>query len=168
VLAALRADPSLQGPLLQEAIDEARRFPQDPAKLNDASWKVVSRPGRDAEDHRRALVEAEEACRLVPDDGAYLNTLGVAHYRVARYDRAVESLTRSDALNRKKWKQPQAADLAFLAMAQYRLGHQAQAEELLRALRGAASGSRPGQTDETRAFLREAEQVLAGKVPKQP
>ncbi len=48
----------------------------------------------------------------------FLNTLGVAQYRAGRIREAVATLTRSDGLSGGK----EPADVAFMAMAQLRLG----------------------------------------------
>ena len=55
---------------------------------------------------------------MAPDDAPILNTLGVAEYRVGRYEDALATLTRSNDL----LDAPNYADLAFLAMANRQLG----------------------------------------------
>jgi tetratricopeptide (TPR) repeat protein len=65
---------------------------QSAGALNDASWAAVRQPGADAAAYQRALRQAEAACGLAPDVADYLNTLGVAYYRVAKYPEAVAAL----------------------------------------------------------------------------
>ena len=99
--------------------------------LNNASWTVVAKPGADAAAYRQALLQAEEASRLAPNDHTFLNTLGVAQYRLEKYREAVETLTHSDQLHAARNGGSVPADLAFLAMAQGRLGQSAKAQRLL-------------------------------------
>ena len=111
-------------------------------------------------ERERALRQAREACRLEPENGLYLNTLGVALYRAGRYQTALETLTRSEKLNTAKFEAPQPADLAFLAMAQHRLGKRDAARQMLERLRQVAKEPRWANDAETNAFLHEAEKLL--------
>jgi len=77
-----------------------------------------------------ALRQGEAACRQEPDNGAFLDTLGVAQYRNSQYAAALKTLTQSDKLNRS-----QPSDLAFLAMTQFQLGQKAEAAATLGRLR---------------------------------
>jgi hypothetical protein len=100
---------------------------------------------------------ADVACRYEPTIGFYQNTLGVAQYRVGRYGDAVATLTRSDTLNGGQLP----ADLAFLAMAQQRLGQSDAARQTLARLRAAMKSPPPNHdAKENAAFLREAEVVI--------
>jgi Flp pilus assembly protein TadD len=122
---------------------------------NNAAWLLVAEPRRPEATYRRGLRLATEACRLSPDDGWYLNTLGVAQFRAGLEAEALATLTRSNTLN----KENEPADLAFLAMAHQRLGQTSGARATLERLR--ALMRQPGsQTLEKRAFLAEAETVV--------
>src|SRR5581483_6568247 len=50
----------------------------DANALNKVSWEVVCTPGKQPQAYRDALVKAEKASELAPEDGNILNTLGVA------------------------------------------------------------------------------------------
>jgi tetratricopeptide (TPR) repeat protein len=108
---------------------------------------------------------SEECCRLAPEKGAYLNTLGVAYYRLANDKKAIETLMRADRLNQKlaEYLGSIPADLAFLAMAQQRLGHVQEAHAHLKQLRERMKDPRWANSAEANAFLREAEMLLEGK-----
>jgi hypothetical protein len=124
---------------------------------NDASWKVAREPGREPSAYLLALHRAESVCRYAPENGLYLNTLGVAQYRAGLYRDAVATLTRSNSLNGGR----APADLAFLAMANHRLGQTLTARQTLAQLRAAMKT--PAEiTDPTEnaAFLREAEVLI--------
>jgi WD40 repeat protein/tRNA A-37 threonylcarbamoyl transferase component Bud32 len=135
VLKDLRDQTSLSAPARLEAPVLAGHFPGDPRALNNASWMVVRRPGGKRSEYREALQRAEVACRLVPQNGLYRNTLGVAQYRVGRYSDAVRTLTQSDQLNAPLFRGSIPADLAFRALARHQLGQEVEAQADLRRLR---------------------------------
>ena len=93
VLAHLRADPVLGEPVRQEALALAERFGESPYYLNRASRAVASRPGAGAAAYRRAVQQAEIACRLLPFEGPYQTTLGMAQYRLGKHQEALTTLT---------------------------------------------------------------------------
>lgn len=133
------------------------QHPEDPTLLNEKCWEVVSRPGASESAYRTAVRWAETACRIAPKDGSYLNTLGVAQYRLGRYNDALATLTRSNALNggRDPW------DLAFLAMAQHRLGRTEEVRRTLSELRDVMKTPPPGcAAESSESLLREVEAVI--------
>jgi uncharacterized protein HemY len=125
-------------------------------ELNLANWAVVREPGLDPVAYRLALRRAEAACSDLPDDGQIVNTLGVAQYRVGLYREALATLTRSNTLNGGR----ESFDLAFLAMAQQRLGQVEQARRTLAQLRAAVKAPSGISDPEGAAFLREAEVLI--------
>ncbi len=166
---SLRDNPRLSETLRQAALTLAEHSRLDPQALNSVSWAVVRQPDGSGDAYGRALLQAEEACRLEPDNGNYLNTLGVAQYRLGQYQAAVETLARSDIppegtasfllLAGTRLGRP-AGSLAFLAMAQYQLGRKEQAQATLTRLREAMTKSRWVKDPESAAFLREAETLI--------
>jgi hypothetical protein len=86
--------------------------------------------------------------------------MGIAQYRVGQYKEALETLTQSDQLNTVRFNSSIPGDLAFLAMAQHRLGHQEPAQAALQRLREAMKTPRWANNTEAQAFLREAEACL--------
>jgi tetratricopeptide (TPR) repeat protein len=120
----------------------------------------VKSPGLDAQNYRSALRRAEEACRLRPQDGLYLNTLGVAQYRSGMYQEARDTLNRSNATNSKRYPGGHPSDLAFLCMAHFQLGHGDQALKYLKQLHDPGRSSRAPLDEESAALLREAETLL--------
>ena len=105
--------------------------------------------------------QVEAACRLAPENSFYLTTLGVAQYRSGKYPDAVATLTRSDKINSERDRQPR--DVSFLAMAHYKLGQKDKAQLLLSELRQLMKEPGWSIDAEARGFLREAEDLLAGK-----
>jgi WD40 repeat protein len=160
VLASLRDDSTLSEPVRRQALALAEQLPENARNLDIASWEVVRAPGAGAAAYDRALRQAEAACRLVPDDGNYLNTLGAAQYRAGNYHDAVSTLTRSGPLNAAVHDGPLPEDLAFLALAQYRLGQTAQARGTLGRLREAMKNQKWAEDDEdAQSIAREAETI---------
>jgi eukaryotic-like serine/threonine-protein kinase len=140
VLESLRADPELGSEVRAAALALARDFEESPGPLKQAALKilVLTEPGQTrAEDYARALAWAEAACRLDPEAAGNLTTLGVAQYRAGRYADAAATLQRDDELNAAKYApNGSPANVAFRAMALYRLGRHEEARQFLARLRG--------------------------------
>ena len=107
VLASLRGDAALSEPVRQEALALAEQRPGDTRSVSTrASRTVVRRPDAEPAAYRLALRQAEAACRLVPQDGEFLTTLGMAQYRVGQYAEAVATLTQADRIRTDPWNGP--------------------------------------------------------------
>jgi hypothetical protein len=163
----LHRDASLTKQEREAAIRVARAFEINPNDLNNASWYIVRTPGAHPSAYERALALAEEACRLEPNSGFYLNTLGVAQYRLGQYAKAVETLKLSDQINSASRNSSIPEDLAFLAMAYRRLGDKDKALSTFRRMtrmmdnrNRMAYGATGQQILEEQAFLAEATKVL--------
>src|SRR5205085_1138215 len=95
----LKADESIPEAVRREALNLWKTTEPSARRRNDASWFIVRRPNAPREHYRRAFLLAEEANRQEPESGFYLNTLGVAYYRLGQYAKAAETLGHSDAIN---------------------------------------------------------------------
>jgi Flp pilus assembly protein TadD len=126
------------------------------------AWIVVREPRRNPEAYAAALKQAEAAVQAEPDNGYFINTLGVAQYRMGQYAEALATLTKSDKLNAKK-SGSIPADLAFLAMVRHRLGQKEEANALLARLRAYFQDPRHIRDRESRTFLLEAEELIEGE-----
>ena len=153
MIAHLRGDTTLGPSIRAAALAVAGTWKEDAVGLNNASWEIVKSQRRSRADYDRALRWIEAACRLEPENGAFLNTLGLAQYRVEQYAKALSTLTRSNQLNGNR----QPTDLAFLAMALHRLGQTDASRATLDHLRGVMRDSQATASAENQAFLREAE-----------
>jgi tetratricopeptide (TPR) repeat protein len=173
VLDHLKHDRALTDEFRKRALLLAEDDPERARLLNNAGWYLARQPGLEAASYERALALAEEACRLVPLDSNFLNSLGVAQYRCGTYEQALKTLQRSEPLNAREPSGPHPADLAFLAMAHFRLGQKEKAMAELQRLRKAVelwqqswrNQQAPlfwqeAQVQEARAFLHETEQLL--------
>ena len=115
VLDSLRTDPELDPDVRAVALDLAEAWREWELAINEAALMLVKCPGYSQSDSRRGLRLAEAAYRLEPDNAGILNTLGVAQYRMVQYEKARDTLMRSNRLNGNR----NPADLAFLAMSQH-------------------------------------------------
>jgi WD40 repeat protein/serine/threonine protein kinase len=156
---ALRTDASLSEPVRRAALALAENMPEERWNLNRTSWGLVCQPGAEAAAYHRARLQAEVVCRLVPDDGPYLTTLGVAQYRDGQYPEAVASLMRADRINAETQDPSHPAVPAILALAQQRLGRTAEARAALARLREAMKRREWAEDPEARSFLHEAEAI---------
>jgi hypothetical protein len=84
----------------------------------------------------------------------------VAQYRSGLVAEALATLTQRNALNGEK----EPSGLAFLALAQHRLGRSEMARETLAQLRKVMKGPRWAADSEAHAFLREAETIELDQV----
>jgi hypothetical protein len=157
VLEYLRASPTIRpgAQKLAQSLVNLYHEEAEPGRYHRASWAIVRQPYLSALQYRFALHQAETANRLASDQGEYVTTLGTAQYRAGQYRDALATLTKAEQL-------PQAspANLAFLAMAWHRLGHEDRAHAVLVQLREAARGPMWAQHVEAQGFLKEAEALI--------
>jgi len=146
--------------LKQATIERSRR-------LNSDSWSIVTQLGLPAAKYQSALELAVEANSLVPGYGEYLNTLGVAQYRVQKYKEAQATLARSTSLNASRFRGWSPYDLVFLAMTRFQLGEQKQAADLLKNVKAIAAQAKKKDT-ELDAFIREAESLIQSPKTSKP
>jgi tetratricopeptide (TPR) repeat protein len=165
VLDRLRQGPNLRAALRERALHQAERYRQHPVTLDATSWAVARSKDRKAEQYRRALLEAETACQLTPDNGSYLTTLGAVQYRLGRYAAALETLRRSSMLNAARAEECPPYDLAFLAMTQHRLGSSEQAAACWEHLRAMVKQPRWSSDALSQSLLNEASELLGQKRP---
>jgi WD40 repeat protein len=166
VFAVLRADDQTDEAVRRRALGLIEGYRENGNLLNERSWMVVVKPGAAAADYAKALRHAEAACRLLPDNGQSLNTLGVAQYRNAKYREAVDTLLRSDKLNAKRFDGSIPGDLAFLAMAYHRLGEKGEAEKARAQLRESMKTKRWANDAEALMLTKEAETLLNAPMDK--
>jgi tetratricopeptide (TPR) repeat protein len=145
---------------------ERQGIPDGPDRWNNDAWMVVRSPRQTPEAYAAALKHAEAAVQAAPDNGYFINTLGVAQYRMGQYAEALETLTKSDKLNATK-NGSIPADVAFLAMVRYRLGQKEEANAMLVRLSAYLRDPRHIRDREAYAFLREAEELIEGEAAEQ-
>ena len=131
-------------------------------KLNRNNWDVVARPVATPEAYALALRDAKSACNLAPNTGYTFNTLGVAHYRVGEFQKALDTLSRSDQIQFVVPAGRCPEDVAFLAIAQNKLGHKDEEESSLTELRQLIE-TKWSNNSEAERFLKEAETLIGSK-----
>jgi tetratricopeptide (TPR) repeat protein len=141
---------------------ERQALPDGPDQWNNAAWFVVREPSRRPEAYAAALKQAEAAVQAAPDNGNFINTLGVAQYRMGQYADALTTLTKSDKLNATK-RGSIPADLAFLAMVRYQLGQKEESRAALARLQAMLRDPRRIRDRESYGFLLEAEGLIEGE-----
>jgi tetratricopeptide (TPR) repeat protein len=155
----LQHSPTIRPQAGQLALSFTDRYHEvtDPQRYHDAAWQVIRHPFANPFQYRFALMQAETACRLAPEETKY-RTLGVAQYRAGNYEEALETLKKA-----KQGNKDVPANLAFLAMAQQRLGENEEAKATLTRLREVMKQAQWAKDVEAQDLLREAEAVLAAK-----
>jgi tetratricopeptide (TPR) repeat protein len=123
------------------------------------AWFHVLGPER-LRDPERGLRLAERAVGQAPGSYSYRRNLGVALYRLGRFQEAIDALRRAATVDRNR---PRAVDLFFLAMSHQRLGNAEQARVCYdQALSWWLAQARlsPADLEELKACRAEADQVL--------
>jgi tetratricopeptide (TPR) repeat protein len=135
-------------------------WPEQYARLcNHYAWQAV-KPSSPAGALHAAMRLARLAVELEPDNFMHQNTLGVALFRLGRYDEAVRCLE----ANLSRSGQYVAFDLYFMAMSYERLGERAKARaafDRASALVADDPGLTPVHRQELAGFRAEAEGLLA-------
>src|SRR5262249_6560844 len=145
-----------------------KRAPAHLGAHDELAWLLATCPDANLRDPDQAVALARRAVQLVPKEGRYLQTLGVAHYRAGDGKAAVAALDKSVELR----QGADAVDWLFLAMAHEKLGNHGearrsyeQAVQWLEKYKKALEKDK-GATEELRRFRAEAEEVLELKKPR--
>jgi serine/threonine protein kinase/tetratricopeptide (TPR) repeat protein len=110
------------GPSLTPAI-RALRDKNEAAACHGLAWLFVVAPGRSPEQIREAVILAERAVALAPEDGRIWNTLALARYRAGDWPGASSATERSMRLS----GGGDASEWLILAMIGWRQGNRAEA-----------------------------------------
>ena len=134
-----------------------RLMGDDPVRLNRDAWDVVRSPDHTDEEYRDAYPWALIAQAIQPDDPIYRRTLGIAHFRLGRYQSAIEALETS---SRSHPSGPRAEELAVLAMSYSALGQFPAADERRYELEQLMSTGAALRDEVARSFQREVRSIL--------
>jgi tetratricopeptide (TPR) repeat protein len=97
------------------------------SKQNRLAWFLVICSDMQVRDPKQAVELAGKAVENAPQDGAFWNTLGSAHYRAGSWDRCISALEKS-----MKFREGgDGFDWLFLAMAYHQLGKANEADKWL-------------------------------------
>ena len=160
IVERIRTDPGLSEPVRTKALELAASPVEGPNSLDRASRAVAERAGASDLAYRRALQQAERACRLNPYRPAYRVTLGMAQYRVGKYAEAFDTLTRTDPAGSARDATSEPPRLALLAMSEYRLGRKDRAAATLERFRAVLRQTNRSADAGASSLRREAEQLI--------
>jgi WD40 repeat protein/serine/threonine protein kinase len=162
VIRRIEQDTNLKAPVREVALEMTKDWQEDAVWLNAKSWDMVARKDATREQYALALRQAEAAARLKPSYTYYLNTLGVALFRNGQFNQALKLLHRSDqgALADNLGRRPE--NVAFIAMAEFKLGQVDKARESLAQLRALMENPRWADQAGLQAFLTEATELIEG------
>jgi|GEM_PF-898707 len=141
-LASLCAAPLLVDEIRERLKSEKNRSPatveralqmidgigDDPRRLVQVAYGIVSAPGGDEESAGAALKLARTACRLEPRNGQCLKVLGQAQYRLGLIEQSLASLEKARELFDEDSRMV-PSNIIFLAMALQRTGRGSEARE---------------------------------------
>jgi serine/threonine protein kinase len=129
---------------------------------NQLAWRLVDCPDRSLRDPPRALKLARRAIAILPREGAYWNTLGVALYRSGDFPAAKQALERSMELG----GGGDGRDWFFLAMACWRLSEKPEARRWYdKAV--AWLNQQPAKEEDVLRYQAEAESMISSKATGQ-
>jgi tetratricopeptide (TPR) repeat protein len=136
----------------------------DPQLANDVAWVCVRVAGA-VSDPVPPLKLAEKAVAAEPKDYHYLNTLGAALYRAARFQESIEKLEQAMKIADGQG----AAETLFLAMAHQRLGHADEAKQwLTKAVLGIERAAQEKPEDPAAAGVPYLQRLTAQEKPEDP
>jgi WD domain, G-beta repeat len=159
VLASLKAEPADDPEVQAACLELAESWTESANACDSVGHDLVYAPGKPDATYQRGLRLYKAACRLEPNNGEYLKGLGAAQYRCGLVAEADEP----DAvkyLNKVEYP----SYLAYLAMAQSRLGLSDQARTTLGRLREVMKNPQWSGNPEAQGFLREAETIELDRV----
>jgi Flp pilus assembly protein TadD len=156
ILDQIKKMNTISEPLRQEALTLATSLEPQSAVLAIAAWDIVQFADRSEDQYRRAYQWMEEANQVPLKDGTVLSVLGLALYRLGRFEEAITNLESAYKINTSGYYSEPLTDLICMAMAQHRLGRTEEARKTL-------AQSREGRGLVPPHLVREAEALIEGK-----
>src|SRR5262249_19679149 len=111
--------------------------------LNNLAWLLATCPEVRLRDPRAAVTYARRAVDLIPTDGNFWNSLGVAYYRARDWDEALSALSRSMELR----EEGDSFDWFFPPITHARLGPPARARQWYEKATHWFGQNRPGDAE---------------------
>lgn len=127
---------------------------------NSFVWGAIQDASRPQQEADRAVTIAEVICARFPNNGGFLNTLGIAYYRAGRYGEALRTLHRSDELNRKDTGRSHPIDLAAIITTLVKLDRRPEAEAMYRQLQTLMADPANASDRDNLRFTTEARTLL--------
>jgi hypothetical protein len=158
ILDEIRKDQTISDQVRQDRLSLVEQFPENRRFIHWRSRATVVPDSLPTTEYRLALRQAEAVCRAEPGNATYLTTLGMAQYRLDMFREGLGTLTSAARSNNSTTIDP--VNLAFQAMAQFRLGQKDEAQKRLRELRESLSAPNKVENQEAAGLLREAERLI--------
>jgi tetratricopeptide (TPR) repeat protein len=138
------------------AIDRLLASQAPPMMLNNLAWRLATHANSGVRDPVYAIRVAERALKSAAQDERIWNTLGVAQYRVGKWNDAISALGKSMSLANGK---SEAYNTFFLAMAHWQAGDHGLARQwYLRAVKWMEENTK--ENEELKRFRAEAEELM--------
>ncbi|MFT4710597.1 MAG: WD40 repeat protein/tRNA A-37 threonylcarbamoyl transferase component Bud32 [Bacteroidia bacterium] len=134
IIKSINADSTISGDLRRAALRRVTMTASDPELQAERAWETVMKSSATAKGYANALVLAELALKLEPENLDYRGARAAALYRTGRYEEALEILTNLEDLSWNTGTEPHPAGPIFLAMAAYQLGDDDLAKQTLEGL----------------------------------
>ena len=162
VVQRLRDNETINVNVRRKALALAERFAEvrDPETFYEASRALVLQKFLAPRWYQDALAQAQAACTLKPDEGAYLTLVGVAQYRLGKYPEALDTLAGSLRFSAASRTEMHLARLAFLAMSHHQLGTRDEAKAALATIRTLLKNRQSTAPDDVQNCLLEAETLI--------
>jgi tetratricopeptide (TPR) repeat protein/serine/threonine protein kinase len=129
--------------------------PKSPVAINQLARLLATCPDPKFRDAAGAVELGKKAVDLAPKNGAFWNTVGIAHYRTGDWKSAIGALEKSMEFR----KGGDSFDWFFLAMARWRLGEKSEARKWYDQAVVWMDKNQP-ENEELRRFRAEAEQLM--------
>ena len=157
-LGILQNDSAQVSQAIELFVQNLKLNPTSAEAHNNFAWVFATSPIEQFRDPNRAVELAKKAIELGPNRVDFFNTLGVAYYRAANWQNAIEWLNKSTSAR----DGGDVLDWFFLAMAHQRLGDHAEAYKWYHQAAEWLKTHAP-HDEELLRLRREAEELLAGE-----
>jgi len=136
--------------------------PKFAGSYNGIAWLLATCPDPKFRDPKRAVELAQKAVELVPKEGDFWNTLGIARYRAGEWKNGMDALKTSDELLE---GQMFGFNAFFLAMVHWQLGEKKEARKTFDRAARWMEKNKP-KDEELKRFRAEATELLGVKEKK--
>ncbi|HWL95105.1 MAG TPA: protein kinase [Phycisphaerae bacterium] len=147
----------------ETAINQLRRRGDHAATCNSLAWGCASSAYGSEENFTLGLKLAQAADAAMPENAAVLNTLGVAQYRLKRFDDAFRTFSKCVDLATAERGVASVADICCLAMCEFQRGRSLEAVRQLRIARELMENGPDKKNADDRRFMDEAQALIDGK-----
>lgn len=158
VLAFIEGHKGISDTVRRQALLLAARILDDPERFQRAARHVVRYHEASPAQYRQVLDWATFGCKLAPQSGTCLTTLGIAQFRTGQYSDALKTLAQAKPLNKAN-SGDRPAVLAFMALAHLQLNQKKEAAAVLTQLRHVIQQPPHSLNEEALSFLAEVEQA---------